>query len=58
MPLKNNWTNRRDEIDDVVADDINKIAAAVIELEENIGEISLALDDLHAYAQSLAGGDS
>ena len=56
MALKDNWTNKRDGVDDVKADDINLIAAAVIVLEEEVGDISLALDELHEYAQAIVGG--
>lgn len=56
MALKDNWTNKRDGVDDVKADDINSIAVAVIALEEEMGDISLALDELHEYAQAIVGG--
>ena len=40
MALKDIWTNKEDGVDDVVAEDINSIAEAVIELEENGGSSS------------------
>lgn len=56
MPLKNKWVDKKDEVDAVVAEDINSIATAVIELEESVGDISLALDELHSYAETLVQG--
>ena len=35
MSLKETWKNKTDGVDDVLADDINDIAQAVIELEAN-----------------------
>ena len=35
MALKDNWIDRQNGIDDVDSEDINKVARAVIELEEN-----------------------
>ena len=40
MALKDIWTNKEDGVDDVVAEDINSIAEAVIDLEENGGSSS------------------
>lgn len=40
MPLKDIWVDRVNEVDLVDADDINKIANAVIELEEKVEKIS------------------
>ena len=34
MALKDKWVDKQDGIDDVLAEDINSIANAVIELEE------------------------
>lgn len=56
MALKDKWINKRNGVDDVMADDINLIAAAVIVLEEEVGDFSLALDELHTYAESLVNG--
>lgn len=56
MALKDTWTNKRDGVDNVMAGDINSIAAAVIVLEEELGDVSLALDELHEYAQAIVGG--
>lgn len=56
MALKNKWIDKIDGVDDVVAEDINSIAQAVIDLEENIEGFDAALDELHAYAESLKGG--
>ena len=35
MALKDNWIDRQNGIDDIDSEDINKVARAVIELEEN-----------------------
>ena len=37
MALKDTWKNKTDDKDDVLAEDINSIAEAVIDLEENGG---------------------
>jgi hypothetical protein len=59
MALKNIWTDKTDGVDDVLAKDINDIAHGVIELEDKIGDIENAFDELHDYAQSIvSGGDS
>lgn len=46
MSLKGNWTDKVDGVDDVLAEHINEIAHSVIELEEFIGDINSALDDI------------
>ena len=56
MALKDTWINRTNGVDDVDAEDINNVAQAVITLENNYGEISTALDELHEYAQALVNG--
>jgi hypothetical protein len=56
MALKDIWTDRKNGVDDVNAEDINIVAQAVIALENNYGEISTALDELHEYAQALVSG--
>lgn len=38
MSLKYNWIDRQNGVDDVDAEDINKVAHAVIEVEERLGE--------------------
>jgi hypothetical protein len=35
MSLKENWKDKVDGVDDIMADDVNSIAHAVIEIEEN-----------------------
>ena len=56
MALKDNWVDKADG-DDILAETTNKMAHAIIELEENIGDIDVALDELHSYAQNLVGGE-
>jgi hypothetical protein len=56
MSLKDNWEDKVDGVDDVVAETTNQIAGAVIELEETIGEIDTALDTILAKQASVLGG--
>ena len=72
MAFKDIWQDLEDAVEgvagsgsDVSVEPINKIAHAVIENEtaleskadaSAIGDISTALDELHAYAQALVGG--
>lgn len=58
MALKNKWIDKIDGVDDVVAEDINSIAQAVISLETEVEGFEGALDELHNYAESLKGGES
>lgn len=44
--LKDTWVDRVDNVDDVAAEDINRIAHAVIELEQANGDIDAVLDDI------------
>ena len=69
MSLKDNWTNKTDNVDDVVAEDINIIAQAVISdeeqiennsirittLETNMGNVATALDGIIAIQNNLLG---
>ena len=69
MSLKDNWTNKTDNVDDVVAEDINIIAQAVISdeeqienhsirittLETNMGDVATALDGIIAIQNNLLG---
>ena len=69
MSLKDNWTNKIDNVDDVVAEDINIIAQAVISdeeqienhsirittLETNMGDVATALDGIIAIQNNLLG---
>ena len=56
MALKDKWTDKSDG-DDIVAETTNEMAHAVIELEENLGDIDAALDGIIALQNSLIGGD-
>jgi hypothetical protein len=59
--LKDNWKDKQDGVDEILAKDINDIANAVIEIQEelnNIGDIDAALDSIIAIQNSLIGGDS
>lgn len=58
MALKEIWVNKVDGVDDVIAEDINNIAQSVIDLEENVENFDAALDELHAYAEALKGGEA
>lgn len=55
MALKDTWKDRVDGVDDVLASDPNEIAHAVIELEESIGDIEIALDNIIEIQNSLMG---
>lgn len=65
------WKDKQNGVDDVLAEDINKIARAIIELEKNksnyytkseidiqIGDIETALDHIIALQGDYIGGDS
>ena len=61
MALKDTWVNRQNEIDDVDAEDINSVAQAVIQLEENkqsqdekIEEIESMLEELNNSINGVA----
>jgi hypothetical protein len=62
MGLKNEWVDKVDGVDDVVAKDINGIAHAVIALEDDrentIGNIETVLDAIIAIQNELIGGDA
>lgn len=40
-----NWTDKIDNVDDVLATDINSIAHAVIDLETTVGDANELLED-------------
>ena len=50
------WEDRIDGIDDVLAEDINRVAHAVVELEESIGDIETSLDRIIEIQEELIGG--
>lgn len=56
MGLKEKWVDKVDGVDYVLAEDINGIANAVIDLEKNVEGFDEALDELHTYAEALKGG--
>jgi hypothetical protein len=56
MALKGNWQNLVDGESEIIVKTINDMAEAIIELEEIVGEVDEALDELHNYAQALIGG--
>lgn len=58
MALKDTWVDKENGIDDVDAEPINDIANAVIELENENGNISLALEEIINIQNSLIGGES
>ena len=69
MSLKDNWTNKINNVDNVDAEDINIIAQAVISdeeqienhsiritaLETNMGNVATALDGIIAIQNNLLG---
>lgn len=69
MSLKDNWTNKINNVDNVDAEDINIIAQAVISdeeqienhsiritaLETNMGNVATALDGIIAIQNTLLG---
>ena len=61
MPLKNNWIDRQNGVDDVNAEDINKVAHAVIEAEERLDALTSNITDLQTAligVSDLIGGDA
>lgn len=55
MALKDIWRPRVDNVDDADSSAVNEIADAVIELEENMGDIETALDNIIAIQNELMG---
>lgn len=53
MGLMGNWIDKVDGVDDVLAEDINSIARAVISIEEANGDIDAALDNIIAIQNEL-----
>ena len=56
MALKDTWVDRVNGVDEVSAEDPNEIAHAVIELENNMGDIDSALDGIISIQNTLIGG--
>lgn len=56
--LKETWVDKVDGVDDVLASHINGVAQAVIALEDTTADFDTALDELHAYAEALKGGEA
>ena len=56
MALKDTWVDKVDGVDTVSAEDPNKIAHAVIDLENNMGYIDSALDGIISIQNTLIGG--
>ena len=46
MSLKDNWIDRQNGVDNVDAEDINKVARAVIEAEERLDALKSDITDL------------
>ena len=57
MALKDNWTDKLDGIDDVLASDINEIAHSAIELEKKVSEIEENPSHGIELAQTLSGNE-
>lgn len=51
MGLKNNWIDKIDNVDDILAEHINSIAHAVIENEENKADKNLSNIDDSVFKQ-------
>jgi hypothetical protein len=58
MPLKGNWTNKVDGVDDVLAEHINQIASAVILLEDEFGSVESSLDAIIQIQENLIGDNN
>lgn len=56
------WTDKQNGVDDVLAEDINSIAHAVMdldnEIDNQIGDIETALDSIISIQNTLIGGGS
>ena len=61
MSLKDNWIDRQNGVDNVDAEDINKVARAVIEAEERLDALKSDITDLQTAligVSDLIGGDA
>lgn len=58
MALKDTWVDRVNGVDEVSAEDPNEIAHAVIDLENNMGDIDSALDGIISIQNTLVGGQT
>lgn len=56
MALSEIWTDKIDGVDYINADDINMVAQAVIQIEEDNGNIEAALDAILAIQEAYIGG--
>lgn len=61
--LKDTWQDKVDGVSDILADDINSVAASAIESEERIvaiegqiGDISAVLDEIIEVEEGYIGG--
>lgn len=50
------WEDKVDGVDDVLAEDINSVAHAVVDNANTIGDIDAALDAIIAIQNELTGG--
>lgn len=58
MALKDIWVNKVNGVDDVDANDINTVAQATIALENQMGGVETALDEIIAIQEALIGGNA
>lgn len=58
MALKDTWKDLVNGESEIAVEPINEMAAAIIALEEQNGEIENALDAIIAIQESLIGGES
>lgn len=50
------WKDKVDGVDDVLAEDINSVAHAVVDNSKAIGDFDTALDSIIAIQNELMGG--
>ena len=59
MALKDTWQNRQNDVDDIDAEDINSVAQAVMELEDDsqskTEEIEALMEDLNSIRNEIWG---
>lgn len=58
MALKDTWKDLVNGESEIVVEPINELANAIIDLEDQNGEIESALDAIIAIQESLIGGES
>lgn len=58
MALKYTWKDLINGESEIVVEPINELAGAIIDLENQNGEIESALDAIIAIQESLIGGES